>query len=207
MDYWILDNLDKLVPFVIALLYFIGSSKLKKAETQQSEPGPEASDRARGIQEEIRRKILERQQKGRPASPAESERPSIFFEDETPEPSPVLHPTQSKSSREVAEVEVRGYNEPERLEDVWEDAADTWEDPFDKQRREIEEQLQKARELKANAPAVKAPVASVKWHPHQYTDRRADAFRDAVREDLQEQGSVRRAIALKEILDSPLALR
>ena len=204
MDYWILDNLDKLVPFVIAILYFIGTAKAKKMQEERSEPDPEASDRARKIQEEIRRKILERQQQGRPNAPAaQPEQPTIFFEDEAEEPPPVLHPTQSRSAREVAEVDSR--SEPAR--EVWEDPTDVWEDPFEEQRRQIEEQLQKARELQSKVPDKKAVPAKEKWYPSVSRSRRPEELREAIREDLRDGLSVQRAIALKEILDRPVALR
>ena len=63
---WILDNLEKLVPVVITILYFLGSSKTKKAEKQRRAADPKAEERSAKIQEEIRRKILERQQEGQP---------------------------------------------------------------------------------------------------------------------------------------------
>ena len=59
MDTWFLDNLEKLVPIVIALLYFLGTSKAKKNAEAEGVPDPKADERARRIQEEIRRKILE----------------------------------------------------------------------------------------------------------------------------------------------------
>ncbi len=43
MDYWFLDNLDKLVPIIIALLYFIGASKAKGKGEEQEGPSPDAS--------------------------------------------------------------------------------------------------------------------------------------------------------------------
>ena len=63
MDYWFLDNLDKLVPIIIAVLYFIGASRAK-SKGEEEGPSPDASERARKIQEEIRRKILERPRRG-----------------------------------------------------------------------------------------------------------------------------------------------
>jgi hypothetical protein len=206
MDYWILDNLDKLVPFVIAILYFVGSAKAKKMQEESSDrkPDPEANERARKIQEEIRRKILERQQQGRPTAPARPpEQPTIVFEDEAEEAPPVLHPAQSRSAREVAEVERR----MEPVEDVWEEPADIWEDPFEEQRREIEEQLQKARELQSKAPSKGIASTKPNWQPHVSGSRRPEELRRAIREDLQDGLSVQRAIALKEILEKPIALR
>ena len=43
MDYWFLDNLDKLVPIIIAVLYFIGASRAKGKGEEPEGPSPDAS--------------------------------------------------------------------------------------------------------------------------------------------------------------------
>ena len=50
MDYWFLDNLDKLVPIIIAVLYFIGASRAKSKGDEQEGPSSDLSERARKIQ-------------------------------------------------------------------------------------------------------------------------------------------------------------
>ena len=132
MDYWFLENLEKLVPIIIALLYFLGMSRAKKREGQEEGPDPQAEERARKIQEEIRRKILERQQRGKAAPKREtSPEPTVNV------PEQPLHPGTAKSAREVAEVEVF----PSSPQEPVEASPIEFSDPFEEERRRIEEQL------------------------------------------------------------------
>jgi len=199
MDYWFLDNLDKLVPIIIALLYFIGASRAKNKEGDAEGPSPDASERARKIQEEIRRKILERQGKGRTPVRREAPRaPEPAFEPSfEPDPSPI--PPRPFQAPIYEESEADPFPEPEPS--IF-DAPD----PYEEKRREIEKKLEQAREL-----AKKAEIAG---HRVVAKDRSKDRERkfvsrskNSILDGLDDTNSIRRAIVLKEILDTPVGLR
>ena len=62
---WLLDNFGKLLPIVLMVLYFLLNKGKKNAEEEGDGVGAEGSeeaDRVKRIQDEIRRRILERQQ-------------------------------------------------------------------------------------------------------------------------------------------------
>ncbi len=196
MDHWILDNLEKLVPIVIALLYFLGSSKAKKAEQQRKEASPEADARARRIQEEIRRKILERQQHGKPV--ARREPPPNVSEPVFEMP---LHPVEPKSAREVADSERYPSSETIAPEPIFIEEKD----PYEEQRTQIEEQLQKARELREQVDSGVEKRKTVSAGGRGGMEIGTLSF--DLRSDLKSVGSIRRAIVLKEVLGKPIALR
>lgn len=200
MDTWFLDNLEKLVPIVIALLYFLGTSKAKKSAEEGSGPDPESDDRARKIQEEIRRKILERQQRGN--APVQREIPPDLPRPEVAQP---LHPEVGRSSREITEVEV--FPRAERSAPPPLPKKTNLLDFYEEQRREVEERLRKSREIAAQArssdigTAYERPVTSAMQSD-------LDFQRHArVLDGLDDPEALRRAIVLKEILDAPVALR
>lgn len=198
MDYWFLDNLDKLVPIIIALLYFIGASKAKGKGEEQEGPSPDASERARKIQEEIRRKILERQGKGGTPSPPQPppEPEPVFQPAFEPDPSPVpLRPFQEPVYEEKAEA----FLEPEPF--VF-DAPD----PYEEERRKIEEKLKQARELAKKAEIAGKKVA-LNDRSKNLESRLLSNSRNPILDGLDDTRSIRRAIVLKEILDTPVGLR
>lgn len=200
MDYWFLDNLDTLVPIIIALLYFIGASRAKKKDEEDTEgPSPDASERARKIQEEIRRKILERQGKGRaPAQPVAPRAPEPVFEPAfEPDPSPV--PPRPFQEPVYEESKAESFPEPEPF--VF-DAPD----PYEEKRREIEEKLKQAREMakKAELAGKKVALSERSRGPDRRFISRA---KNPVLDGLDDAVSIRRAIVLKEILDTPVGLR
>ncbi len=200
MDTWFLDNLEKLVPIVIALLYFLGTSKAKKSAEAEGVPDPKADERARKIQEEIRRKILERQQRGNVPIERQAHPELPTLEDAQP-----LPPNFERSYREEAEVEVfPGLEsnvpppEPRQTNPL---------DFYEEQRKEIEEQVRKTREF-----AERARLADVGTAYARPMSKEARSDMDRMRyaklwDDLDDPESLRRAIVLKEILDVPVALR
>lgn len=195
MDYWFLDNLDKLVPIIIAVLYFIGASRAKGKGEEPEGPSPDASERARKIQEEIRRKILERQGKGRaPAPPPEPE--PVFEPAFEPDPSP-LPPRPFQEP--VFEQKAESFPEPEPF--IF-DAPD----PYEEERRKIEEKLKQAREL-AKKAEIAGKKASVKNRSKDLEWRFASRSKNSILDGLYDTTSIRRAIVLKEVLDTPVGLR
>ncbi|MDQ8187311.1 hypothetical protein [Pelagicoccus sp. SDUM812002] len=188
---WLFENLGKLAPVVIFLLYMISSLKGKRPE-QEEENDPQAAERARKIQEEIRRKILERQ-RGDAGPTAEPPR-SVRFEEPEAEEEPV-RPTVS----------------PRRAEPVVEESADVSYgrvNPFEERRREIESKLEeskKARQMankRASSISKMKPLISLKESAVSNGD-----IRRRLRQSLGDRDSLKTAIVLREVLDPPVGMR
>ena len=148
MDYWFLDNLDKLVPIIIAVLYFMGASRAKSKGDEQEGSSPDVSERARKIQEDIRRKILERQGGGRAPSPEVTRTNPNRSSSRIRRPFRLFHPRNPSSSGRLNLSLSRNllFNAP---------------DPYEEERRKIEEKLRQAREL-AKKAEIAGKKASVK---------------------------------------------
>ncbi len=199
MDHWILDNLQMLVPVVIAILYFIGS-KAKKAEKERQAQDPKAGERARRIQEEIRRKILERQQQGRPVELESAPGPPPLAPERSVQPQQP-YSTRADPARGATEAEL--FPGLETL--VSTPAPNEQEDLLATQRRQIEEQMQKARELRKQEHSANRKRSTASYGRSK--KRRIGDSRVNLRRELKNVSSIRRAIVLKEILDTPIALR
>ncbi|MBL4576584.1 MAG: hypothetical protein JKY51_10915, partial [Opitutaceae bacterium] len=86
---WIFDNVEKFFPLLIFIAYaFSAWRKRSRKEDEDPAEGPETAERVRRIQEEIRRKIVARQQ-GK-SSPVET--PPHPLQREKPAPASVLIP-------------------------------------------------------------------------------------------------------------------
>ena len=199
MDTWFLDNLEKLVPIVIALLYFLGASKTKKNVEKEVAPDSEADDRARKIQEEIRRKISERQKRGN--APVQRESPPDLPRPEVAQP---LN-TETESYREFTEVEVLPRSEESALPPFSKET--NLLDFYEEQNKEVEERLRKSREISSQARL--SDVGSEYERPITNGTQNALNFQRYARvlDGLDDPEALRRAIVFKEILDSPVALR
>ncbi|HAT60251.1 MAG TPA: hypothetical protein DCS60_05700 [Opitutae bacterium] len=199
MDTWFLDNLEKLVPIVIALLYFLGASKTKKNVEKEVAPDSEADDRARKIQEEIRRKISERQKRGN--APVQRESPPDLPRPEVAQP---LN-TETESYREFTEVEVLPRSEESALPPFSKET--NLLDFYEEQNKEVEERLRKSREISSQARL--SDVGSEYERPITNGTQNALNFQRYARvlDGLDDPEALRRAVVFKEILDSPVALR
>ncbi len=190
---WILENIGKLFPLLIFVFYALSALKRKGAE-EEVELDPESQERARRIQEEIRRKILERQQGSSPR-PVPHFRPEFVIEEEEviEEPEPSFLQDQ-KPAVEPVQVAVA----PQEYTPV---AA--VEDPFAAQRRQIEEQLQKAKALHAKARRKDAATHSRKGGIRMSSSQ----VQEGVRRGVADSNSLKTAFVLKEILDTPIGMR
>lgn len=195
---WILDNLEKLVPVVITILYFVGSSKAKKVEGGRRAADPGAEDRSHRIQEDIRRKILERQQEGKPIVRIEPPEEPFVRQPEFEESNDPFEPEFDERRGEqmlYAEEEVSTPAPMSSGPDVL----------FERQHQQIEEQMQKARDLRNRLPAMHGKLAPTSSRGNGL--KGIGDLRMNIRKDLKDANSIRRAIVLKELLDTPLALR
>ena len=196
---WLFENPQLLIVIGGAIAYWLNERRKAKekqdmAEEAQREPtDDEMAERTRRIQEEIRRKIEERQ--GR------APRPSVFDEAEEGEenvegPRTVLPPLPSSRPVLVSAEEAPGAAELERVME---------------QQRRYAEQLDR---LAAADRAAKA-YSSLSAQPEMavYATAAAapatkPAYRESVvRSGLHDRDALRRAIVLREVLGAPKALQ
>lgn len=182
--------LSKLVPIIIAVVYFIAT---KGRNGDEEETDPEAAERARKIQEEIRRKILQRQGDAAPQQEREStivlEEPETEWQDSYEMPPPLPKPIQE---------ETPPIPDPSR-----ELERENPSDAYERRRLEIAAELEKANQLRKQAFGRERgrPATSRKSKPKEVL------FGGSMRDALSNPQSVRRAFVLKEILDTPVGLR
>lgn len=182
-------SIGKIISFVVFIFYILSSLKGKGKQEDEAEQDPEAQARARKIQEEIRRKILERQQGGPVAPPRREE-----FVEESP-------PLAFEREETYAEAPV--FTQQEEPEPQWEPEPASFEDAYAEQRRQIEEQLEKAAAIRAKTKQPKHSEGYGTIH----RSGSASQIRGGVRSGLSNSASLKSAFVLKEILDTPLALR
>ncbi len=183
---WLFDNLGKFAPVVIFLLYMISSLK-GKGQPEEEEPDPAAAERARKIQEEIRRKILERQRgdAGPTARPPEE---TIIFDESQEE-----------------------YVAPPRPEPVRQQAPDDSHgrvDQFDERRREIEAKLEEAKNMHRMAKEKAGPISKGDVPLRaELSPIEAGEIRTRLSKALGDRDSLKTAILLREVLDRPVGMR
>lgn len=210
---WLFENLGKVITAIVTIVYVLGSLRGSgKQEAEEEEKDPEALARARRIQEEIRRKILERQRGAAPES--EQPQPEPYgegpFADLFPPPAVEVPSRPLGDDAPWRPVRPEPIPLPERpiLHYSPEDNEESGEDPFEEQRRQIEEQLRKARDLRDRVRVGKRE-ASAADYAHAYRKGATDPtqLRQKVQRDLSDVASLRAAFVLKEILDKPVGLR
>lgn len=189
---WLFDNLGKFAPVVIFLLYMISSLK-GKGQPEEEEPDPAAAERARKIQEEIRRKILERQRGDAGPTARPPEETIVFEEPEEeyiasrpvvtpPRPEPVRQPTPEVSHGRV--------------------------DQFDERRREIEAKLEEAKNMHRMAKEKASSVAKGEMPVRVGQKSIAEGeIRTRLSKGLADRDSLKTAILLREVLDVPVGMR
>jgi len=190
---WLFENLGKLAPVVIFLLYAISSLRGRK-ETEE-EQDPKVLERTRRIQEEIRRKIQERRQGGA----GESARPEArSFEPTAPEPELVFEPQPFEAPVSVPDREV----EAELLADQ---AA---QETFSERQRQIEAEIEEARVAKeaalVRAKAVRRGAADA---ASAVSPVKRDGVREELLRGLDSPKSLKASILIREVLGKPMGLR
>ena len=189
---WLFENPQLLIVIGGAIAYWLNErrkAKEKQAMAEEAEREPtddEMAERTRRIQEEIRRKIEERQ--GRTAPPVQT-RPTAV-----PPPIPLAPPPL----REVVAVdEAPGAAELERVME---------------QQRRYAEQLERlvAAERAAAAAAVSGTsMVTMAAYASTAATSATKPLRgdDGVRSSLNDRAALRRAIVLREVLGAPKALQ
>lgn len=217
-----MDNLlEILVPLIFAAIYFFGNMLGKSKDEEDAPPmrrareageDGEAAERQRRIQEEIRRKIMERRQAASgdqpqvaPAGREQSERRR-----------------ELESRREVREVQREEPRESvdesqpvppalarEKKEDVhkpvfsWNESDDAYDTAMQAQLKQIEATKRRAEKLRKEA-AEKRKVVEGRSRKERQT---GGYFTGSVRESLQDPQAARVAFIYGEVLGRPVSLR
>ncbi|WP_145929016.1 hypothetical protein OH491_08555 [Termitidicoccus mucosus] len=212
---WLLDHPQLILMGIFFVVAFLANqAKAKKAreerrraaergaqqsQNRDADEGPahpfdeddeelEMAERTRRIQEEIRRKILERmsgRQEDQPSAPQPAAPPVPRAAPAMPPPLPQVK--VEKAKRDAAPA--FDWDDTERQQKLAE------------QMRELEEK-RKIDERRAKAFATAAPSVPIK------AGRSArDRIRDTVSDDLRDPGSLRRAVVLREVLGPPVGSR
>ncbi len=216
-----MDNfLEILVPIIFALVYlFAGAGKKKEGESKEEEPARELTDRERDIQEEIRRKIMERAQ-GKsapgapPASTPQADRGSGY--DPTVPEQPRRRPTPVKRFEEAVkptpppQPQQRSFApEPESERDALETPA--LQRQFEDRERQIRDIQEKAERLRRQADQDLRKVKSMPARkPTPVTAERlvqGDSFRDRFIFSLKDKEAFKRSILAYEVLGTPVGER
>lgn len=221
-----MDWLEILIPLIFALVYILGNifGKKQPAEDQEEgqgkrgqpqEGGQDPGDLQRRIQEEIRRKIRERQ--GGSPTPAESaETPG---QQPTAEADPPRYDPFSPEQGREAQSPRRSWSEPEpEPEPLLQPETDrsSYEDRIQEQLQEIEatrkrasELQQKAREvkMKEGAGSRRGEVGSSAYSQTADGSRRHAKLRQAVLGLSRDPDAARKAILYMEVLGTPVGMR
>ena len=192
---WILDHLQLVIAAIIIVGYLLRGLTRNAPEeapgqegSSQSEADVGEAERTRRIQEEIRRRILERQRESEHPEP----RPVIIF-GEREDDGYDLQPQERRPP--VSPPPIPRALEPESgMAAVLE------------RQRSLDDQL---RAIRAARAAAVAPGARSPWgEPLVSTARtRGHGVLGSLREDLSGVQALRKAVLLKEVLGEPIGLR
>jgi len=204
---WILENFGKLLPVLLAVLYFWLNSKRRHPDAQEAEDsdGSDEAERARRIQEEIRRRILERQ---RGDSSGPHVEPPVLVEES-------LHQPQSRQERPTGQQDVReAVFDPYEIDNRYEEDQQ-WTDQRDvlERQAQLAKRFEEARRLtetrKASGMRAQAQIGSSKRNVVRppSVEWAVNPLRAALMRDLRGRTGLKRAILLREVLGEPVGLR
>lgn len=212
-----MDNLlEILVPLIFAAIYFFGnmfSGKSKEEDDasptlprrRDSEDNePDAAERQRRIQEQIRRKIMERRRAsegGQPAtrSPLGSELRERRQEQEA------RREVLEEAREQPSAYTIPSYEaESESSTFTWDKSDNAYENEMQARLRRIEETKQEAEKLKKQADKNRKASDDGR---SQRKQRTGGYFTGTVRESLQDPKAARVAFIYGEVLGQPISLR
>ncbi len=212
MDNWF----EILIPIVVILLYLFSRGR-GGDEVEGPAPGQsETSEEARRIQEEIRRKIVARQQ-GRELEPASS-----TLQEESGSGTGLMEPERDSARAETGSQRAGGFHDtsaPSRFERYREETPRTIPVPASTApardyQEELRAQLQRVKESKeAHRRAFRiagdknAALGAAKGGADRSRRSGGEFSRDGLLDELQNRGGLQKAFVLKEILGRPVATR
>ncbi|MFW5882741.1 MAG: hypothetical protein ACOCVG_00070 [Verrucomicrobiota bacterium] len=214
------DLLNILIPLILAILYFVGGKFFGGEESEQTErPRPQTretpsqpssgqSDRERQIQDEIRRRIAERQRQ------REEKRESHEQRDQTLQ--------ERYTQREETEAAQRQESPPtpvyETQAESFDDGPSWFEQEAERRRQEIEATQRRAEQLRKQAGQRKTPPSvptegSIGDFRRQHqrfpgaSRRGTTAYAPEIQAVLSDPDGARKAFLYQEILGTPVGLR
>jgi hypothetical protein len=198
---WLLNHV--FVLFIVAAAVANVVQKAKRAGTQQQARkalDPDATERTRRVQEEIRRKIAERS--GRALSETQSVAPP-----------PVVRPSAAPPARNIFQELARQMAEAKKLAEMREQER-TGAEARSQQRVEDEQKSRELAEAQHLAEAQRTlqkqrqtVATAVAYRAADVETAATNDARDRLRADLREPDSLRRAWVLREILGPPVGLQ
>lgn len=213
-----MDNiLEILVPLIFAAIYFFGNMFGKSKEEGDASPvrperrpagDEEAAERQRNIQEEIRRKIMERRR-----ASGNADRPEL-----APASRPRSQP--QKQMREVVHTNRDSehgragqppplMSPPPKATQQSEDSAFSWDKSDDAYDQQMQTQLKRIEETKRQAAKLKKQVSDQtgKAEPTKNQSKSGGYFKGSVRKSLQDPRAARAAFIYGEVLGRPISLK
>lgn len=211
-----MDNLlEYLVPVIFAAIYFFGNMLSKKSDgedTPRSEEDADAIERQRRIQEEIRRKIMERRREGEgqggqmegraPARPQSSapQPESTTADDLLRERRAAVEHRRQQRKQEAQSHRNRHTSEEQR---EWHPETNTYEAQMQERLQQIEATKQKAEKLKQQARASRERTPA----NAPLTTPRTSLARGSVRSTLRNPAAARAAFIYGEVIGPPVSQR
>lgn len=200
-----MDNLlEIIVPLIFAAIYFFGNMLSGKSQEDDAPTGiprrrapaeddAEAVERQRRIQEEIRRKIVERRGVEARRETREARKETRELVHETREsPPPFVTPTH----------EAGPESSPPAFS--WDKSDNAYENEMQAQLKRIEATKRQAEQLKQRAAAARGQSEATVSKSRSTSGRYVSG---PVRESLQDAGAARAAFVYAEVLGQPVALR
>lgn len=204
---WLTEHFDVLLPIAVVLFFVLQ----RFLSGQEAEPGSEmeGDEEARRIQEEIRRKIVARQQ-GRVE---EGHQGGMADEERQEWERPVVFPRREESPPPIRNEWERPAPAPQRPPPVRKPEPKPKPKPAARRRdlqdelRIQRERLREAQRAKADAVRSSSRRGLAEERSAAMTDARSGDLRSQLLEDLATGESMKRAFLLKEIVDRPIGLR
>jgi len=201
---WILDNFAKLLPVILAVLYFWLNAKKRRPEGEEAEEsdGSDETERASRIQEEIRRRILERQ---RGDSSGPHVEPPVLVEES-------LHQPQERQARSSERGDLQeAAPDPYEIDQPYEvpQPQTNYQEVLERQARLAERLEEARRRAEARKPSGKDRAASTRRKEARAprVERVVNPLRAALLSDLKDGVGLKRAILLREVLGEPVGFR
>ncbi len=218
-----MDNLfEILVPIVFAAIYFFGNMLSGKSDdTSESTPrrdeDPDAAERQRRIQEEIRRKIMQRRNEGEGAPPHSMPAPDLSRRMEQKPDAPVERRREIREQQKSSPASTKSQPEsPAEAAFDWDTSDNAYADGMQAQLQQIEATKRRAEKLKKQAAAQSSGSAGAssrrtdtpRRHERASQSRaRSRAARRPVRSTLRDPATARAAFIYSEVLGTPVSQR
>lgn len=223
----IMENwLEILVPLIFAILYFLGNLMSGKSDEKRSpselhrQPGndnADAAERQRRIQEEIRRKILERRRAAEGVSPTGAAPESEALRERRRTVEALRSPRRQIKERQKETLEIPHETPPfmsptHEGETLAPEGGFSWDTSDNVYQQGIEARLRRIEETKHRAEALQHRAEMANRKVAGCSERRPSGlhrglFSAPVRESLKDPAAARMAFVYAEVLEPPVSLR